>query len=212
MGLCKMQYKKNKKTQTLYQEIIIAVFSILMVSFALYIASKAVIETKEDINKASPEISYQYPAVFVHSFLMMEIEKDDIVELGLDQTKKHHVKDLLILDQEDYVNKAKEYEEKYLELVTTKINGKDPLEFYKKFSNDRDVEKDNLILIETGKSIVPSLNEAIQSKNYFFYIRTLNNKYTIVYFKAIGENTYYSPTTANERAQEVLGDEEAIAP
>lgn len=211
-GLCKMRYLKNKKTQTLYQELIIAVFAILLVSFALYIASKAVIDTKEDINKASPEISYQYPAVFVHSFLMMQIEPEDVTELGLDETKKYYVKDLLIRDEDEHVEKAKQYEDKFLNLITQEVNGKNPLNFYKQFSKDRDVEKDNLILIETGKSIVPSLDAAIEGKNYFFYIRTLKNKYTVVYFKAVSTNSYYEPTSTNARAQEVFDSEEAVAP
>jgi hypothetical protein len=205
--LCKMQYKKNKKTQALYQEIIIAAFSILMVSFALFIASKAVISTNEDINKASPQISYQYPAVFVHTFLMMEIKKEDIKDLNLDENKKYYVKDLLILDEEKYVNKAKEYETKYLELVTKEINNKNPLEFYKEFSKDKDVKEDNLILIETGGSTVPSLDAAIKNKNYFFYIRTINNKYTTIYFKAVSTNSYYNPTYEEEKYTEIINSE-----
>ncbi|MDA3856362.1 MAG: hypothetical protein PF569_08955 [Candidatus Woesearchaeota archaeon] len=176
--------RKNKKAN-IYEEEILAIISIIFIAFVLFMSSKFVIQTNEDINKMAPELSYQFPAVVTHAFLMKKIDKTHLEDLGLDINNKYFIKDLLKINSEESLKIVDEYKEKYLEKINTNTNsGKKPIEYYEEYSSDS-LNIDNLLIYQTNlESISSNLESEIENKNYFFYFKTYDNKYVKIDFKS----------------------------
>lgn len=175
--------RKNKKANV-YEEEILAIISIIFIAFVLFMSSKFVIQTNEDINKLAPELSYQFPAVAVHSFLMTQIKESDVENLGLDIKNKYFIKDLLKINTVESLNIIETYKTEYLKILEKKTtNGNNPLYYYNEYSKES-VTKTSLLNYQPNlDSITTTLEDAIEDKNYFFYFKTFDNKYVKVNFK-----------------------------
>lgn len=181
--MIKSKSLKNKKGNMTYTEFALIAFSIIGISLILFFSIKYINSTKESITLMEPEISYKFPAVFVHSFLMQEIEKIDTKNLGLDTSKTYYVKDLIWLGEEKHLSLVKEkYRDKYLEYTSIKDSlGNSIHADYKKFVGQDYYSESDLIQIKKDTNL-PDLAEAIKNKNYFFYLKTKGGEFVFVYF------------------------------
>lgn len=181
--MIKSKYLKNKKGNMTYTEFALIVFSIVAISLILFFSIRYISSTKESITLMQPEISYKFPAVFVHSFLMQEIEKNDTKNLGLDITQTYYVKDLIWFGEEKHLDLIKgKYRDKYLEYTSIKDSLQNSIhDDYKKFVGQDYYSESDLIQIKKETNL-PDLGEAIKNKNYFFYLKTKGGEFVLVYF------------------------------
>lgn len=167
-------------------EFIIAIIAIVCVGIISYFVYNLSLDSKQQFNEYAPELNYQFPAVFVHSFLMTKIEKKDLLELNLDENQTFFVKDLIAINTEEseaIVNKIREnYLQKYAYLQDTQDLS--PVDYYQRFSSD-EINKDKLLLIYYDDiEQYSNLDASIRRNNYFFYLKTNNdNKKAYIKFK-----------------------------
>lgn len=199
---------KNKKAVMAYQEILLIAFSILLIGISLYMVTKFSNTANNDFTNLAPEISYQFPATYVHSFLMMPIDKSDIGALNLNKSKSYYVKDLIILDTTQSMDLVKnKYKENYIEKFSQASSEMNAYDYYKLYSADTfKADKNTLLYFKQYSGNLPSLDDAIKNKNYFFYVKNLNGKYTLIYFKTpIETQTTYTSDTSNQAENIVWG-------
>lgn len=180
-NLCGIQ--KNKKAEA-FSELILITLSIIIIGFCLFIAGISVNNSKEQYKELTIEISYKFPQVFIHTFLYQEIDKEDLKNLNLSIKGKTYVKDLIYINTKKSLDLIKsKYILKYKNLIGT-INSKSILNDYNYFANEN-LKLEDLIVIKSGLSTteIPKLEEAINNKNYFFYIKTKTGEYTTITFK-----------------------------
>ena len=185
--------KFKKKTQMLYQEAILIVFSFLIISLTLYFALNYISGTKYTIEKSSPELSYKFPATFVHGFLYAKVSEEDIKNLSLDETQNYYVKDLIYINSKDSIIIVKKMRDEYIldSIESSRDNGGNMHTYYKAFSKenyDENSKATTLLPIQFNVENVPILEDSFNEKNYFYYIKQQNGKYTIVYFISKGYN------------------------
>lgn len=175
--------KQNKKANMTYTEFALIVIVIISIGLILFFSINDISGTKEAITKMAPELTYKFPAVFIHTFLMQEIDKDDIKNLGLDVNKKYFVKDILALGESDGLDLVKgKYRTNYLKISgELDSNQKSVHDIYKDYIGKNYYSQIDLIQIKEV-STIPDLESAIKDNNYFFYINNEKGGYILVYF------------------------------
>lgn len=173
---------KNKKGQTLDQDLILAVCSIIVIGIVIVFLYIQTSSAKDTIYEMSPDLYDPFPAAFVYTFLNEEISNEDKKEIGLNENDIYFVKDLFVLDTDLSREIVEKYRKVYLEEQKEIVGDKNCVEYYELFDNV-DIDENDLLKINYGKEIAPNLEEVIQQKNYVFYIPTLNDRFTNVYFR-----------------------------
>lgn len=185
----------KKKSQMLYQESMLIVFSILLISITLYLALNYVSGTKVTIEKSAPDLSYKFPASFVHGFLYTKVADVDVKSLGLDENRVYYVKDIISIKGKESERIVRKLRKEYIEEMSrvSTDNGGNMHDYYKEFSKDNYKEED-LLSISFSEDNVPILENSFSEKNYFYYIKEEDGKYTIIYFisRSYGDNTVVS--------------------
>jgi hypothetical protein len=177
-----MEYKKNKKALGINTEFMVAIVAIFFVVVVSIFAYNLSLDSKEQYKKVAPELSYQFPAVFVHSFLMMKVSDEDVKKLNLDEKQDYFVKDLLVLKRDDTKRVIEEMKGKYIEMYTINSNGESsPLADFESFS-DSSFNPDRLLCIYYDKQEGFNLEANIVRNNYYFYIRTIEDDKAYVRF------------------------------
>lgn len=179
----------NKKGQTIYQEMGLMLVSIILIGFSMTFLYIETASAKDTIYEMGPELSDPFPASFIFVFLNEKISNEDKTRLSLNDDSVYFVKDLFVLDTDLSKEIIEEYKEAYLEEQNEVVGDKTSLEYYQSFSGIN-VEKERLLDINYDRNNVPDIEDAINTDNYFFYIPTLNDKFTIIYFKT--EEIYYT--------------------
>ena len=199
-------YQTEKKSQMSYSEISLIIIAIVIVGFTLFFSSIQISHSKQYLNKM-PEISYEFPSLFIDGFLNLEISKDDIKSLNLNENniinennadinnKKYFIKDLIYLNSDNANKIIKKYKENYIDesLSISKIssnsnsyNNENMHELFQQFSNTKyNPSYDNLLnikIIDSLKDETP-LVDYIKNKNYYYYIRTKDNKIALIIFR-----------------------------
>ncbi len=177
-----MDLRFNKKGG-LGTDIVAWVFGLLLIFTALYFTFDIVVSEADLYEKAAPELSYKFPATFIHSFLMKQISDEDEKELGLDISGDYFVRDVVWLNNDVSKKLVLKYRDEYLKEISDGVdsNGHNVHYFYKMFSGSN-YDENELLKIEINRDSIPSLDQAIRDKNYFFYLRTKDDTYTVIYF------------------------------
>ena len=179
----------------LYQEAIMIAFAMLIIFLTLYFLITSISGTKTTIEKSAPDLTYKFPASFVQGFLYAKISEEDITSLNLDENKNYYVKDIIYLKGKDSEKQVRKIREEYI-LEMNKLSedsGGNMHDYYKEFSKDN-YKTENLISISFDEEEIPILENSFSDKNYFYYVKQKNGKYTIIYFiaRGINEDEFYS--------------------
>ena len=96
--------KKNKKGVMLYQELILVVFSIVVIGISLFIVSYSSNASLDKISSQTLDLNYKFPATFIQSFLYQELSEDDKNKLNLNSDEIYFVKDIVTYDESKVKN------------------------------------------------------------------------------------------------------------
>lgn len=170
-------------------------FAMLIIFLTLYFLITSISGTKTTIEKSAPDLTYKFPASFVQGFLYAKISEEDITSLNLDENKNYYVKDIIYLKGKDSEKQVRKIREEYI-LEMNKLSedsGGNMHDYYKEFSKDN-YKTENLISISFDEEEIPILENSFSDKNYFYYVKQKNGKYTIIYFiaRGINEDEFYS--------------------
>lgn len=170
----------------LYSEFSLIVISIVIIVFFLFLSSIKLNSSKSELSKM-PELSYNFPSLYISSFLNEEISQSDVKELGLTSSRKYYIKDLLYFDNKKYSPLIEKYRINYI-TDSNRENNENNMHFlFKKFSNfNYQVNSDNLLHIIHLKNLqsVEKLSNVIRDNNYYFVIKTKNGNYVLIEFES----------------------------
>lgn len=174
-----MSYKKSKNGSILANEFVLYVVMIFVMTITLIASQYLVSGAQKDNSQMAPNITYQYPSLFVKSFLYFPIPKEDIKDLELDENKNYFIKDLIYLGDDDAMEVVKSL--KYSYIANLKL--KNSLGYFSGFSALSIVES-NLLYIDYEATKIPDLETYLDKNNYFFYFKGEDDKFRIVYFQS----------------------------
>ncbi len=170
-------------------------FAMLIIFLTLYFLITSISGTKTTIEKSAPDLTYKFPASFVQGFLYAKISEEDITSLNLDENKNYYVKDIIYLKGKDSEKQVRKIREEYILEMNrlSEDSGGNMHDYYKEFSKDN-YKTENLISISFDEEEIPILENSFSDKNYFYYVKQKNGKYTIIYFiaRGINEDEFYS--------------------
>lgn len=178
--------KKNKKA-LLHAEIFLIIISLIVVFLSCFFSFNLTSSTKNQILTSSPNLVYNFPLVFVNTFLDIKLLKSDVEKLSLDENQNYFIKDLIVnyqsFDEKEQVlinefleNKKEEYISFY------EGSNYDIYNNYFEFSKNQ-IDKSLLLKIEFGEKELESLDEIIRENNYYFYFLNKDNSYNVIYFQ-----------------------------
>ncbi|MFW5704706.1 MAG: hypothetical protein ACOCXG_02580 [Nanoarchaeota archaeon] len=140
--------------------------------------------------KSLPEISQDFPSVFVSTFLRLELKGEEIVMLNLNPENKYRIIDVIHLKSQNAVSIIKKYEKdfvlKYKDIKTS--SGENVYDFYREYSGDSFDDDEVLNVYETQDlALIESLSfkDEVENENFFVVFKTENNKFRIVSFKPL---------------------------
>ena len=179
----------------LYQEAIMIAFAMLIIFLTLYFLITSISGTKTTIEKSAPDLTYKFPATFVQGFLYTKISNEDKTALNLDENKNYYVKDIIYLKGKDAEKEIRKMRSEYI-LEMNRLSqdtGGNMHDYYREFSKDN-YKEENLISISFDQDEIPLLENSFSEKNYFYFLKQKNGKYTIIYFiaRGINEDEFYS--------------------
>lgn len=174
-----------KKGQMAYQELVLIVFSILFVAILIFFSGTYVSSSKTELSQIAPDLNYDFPAVFVHSFLLMELDSDDKKKFD----KKYginYVKDLFWINSEIAKNLTKKYRLEYISMNRdVDSNSNDIFDYYERFSGESLNIGDSLLFdFDLSYSDLPNYDKLLSNNNYGFYLKNIDGNYVFIYFKS----------------------------
>jgi len=171
----------NKKA--IATEMIVWILAIIFIGAVLVTTGIFIKNQNDMINKAAPEIQYQYPIVFLNTFLYQKIDNKDVENLGLDVLKTYRVSDLITIGDIDSMEIVERIKDNYLE---KELEKDESLNFYFNLINQQ-IPKSKLIVFYEQESLDDILDCQADVQNYCFYLRTNRDVdfYTIIAFKEI---------------------------
>lgn len=181
-------------------------FAMLIIFLTLYFLITNISGAKTTIEKSAPEITYKFPASFVQGFLYAEISDEDKISLNLDENKNYYVKDIIYLKGKDAENEIRKIREEYILEMNrlSQDSGGNMHDYYREFSKDN-YKEENLLSISFDEEEIPLLENSFSDKNYFYFVKQKNGKYTIIYFiaRGINEDEFYSPENSGLQDKEL---------
>jgi hypothetical protein len=147
----------KKKGQLEYGGYIAWVFFIVLSAIVMYIILTSVWGAKESVETSAPELIHKFPAVFVHTFLMLEISEEDSKKFFPNSKQIHYVKDLIYISTEESKEAVNNYKNDYLSsLYNQDPKGNTILDLYALYTNR--IYFDRLLLkIEYDVEVLPSV-------------------------------------------------------
>ncbi len=178
---------KSKKSQSISYELSLIIISLILIGILLYGSSFYLNKSVDELNSID-SIYYEFPSIYVHSFLYLPIKKEDIKDLGLDENKDYIIKDLLYYNTEETNSIINKYRISYIEASNLLSSNDNMHSLFQKFSEtEYDVDSDNLLKISYFDSLKPFDSEEnyIKSNSYYYYFKTRDNKFAVVEFRRI---------------------------
>jgi hypothetical protein len=180
---------KSKKSQLLFTQGFLVIFSILAIVIILILGSLITFDAFDTYETSSPEISYSFPAVFTYTFLNQPISQDYVEVAGYGEDKSKAKIYYLLTCPEDYCfEEAEKFRDEYLEeMFKPRGNsGNNIMYFFSQYSK-KEYNKNDMLKIETidDLSIVKDLDDYIldtNNPNYYYIIPVRDGKYRVVYF------------------------------
>ncbi|MCA9495610.1 MAG: hypothetical protein KC589_01600 [Nanoarchaeota archaeon] len=174
-----------------YQELILIVFSMIFIAILIFFSGTYVSSSKDELSKIAPQLNYDFPSVFVHSFLQMELDLEDKKKF-LDKYEINYVKDLLWINNELAKNLTQVYKFKYFKLNSDiDSNSNDIFYYYNIFSGESLNMKDSLVVdYSLSFSDLPDLKNLISMRDYAYYLLDHNGEYVCIYFKSSGSTSF----------------------
>lgn len=169
---------RGKKAFDINTEILIYIFAIIVMSLVIGFSQYTISDSQKHIEKMAPNLTYQYPAVFVKSFLMLKIDDSDIKDLNLDVNKNYYVYNLIYLGSDD----AKDIVDKKKDEFIMEMNNKNSLKSFENFAKIS-INQNELLKIDYSQSSQPNLELALENNNYVFYFKGSDQKFRQVYFR-----------------------------
>lgn len=175
----------NKKGALNYS-VILWMFALVLTGIFLFLSFSSVKNATASFEASAPELSYKFPAAFVHSFLNYPILNEDAVSVGLNEdTRQYFVKDLFWLDSPESRTIIEEYRKEYIGRIQ-EVTGSNNMHLnWGDFAGADYFNVENTLLkIEYDKEDIDiSFRNELKNNNYLFYITTQNGKFSTVYFK-----------------------------
>lgn len=179
---------KNRKgiffSETLLYLIFIVI--ILLTTFGIFFFVNTTTNEVEEITLYTPIPSFHKTTII--SFLEKEVELDNDQRrnLGLDESyQKLKIKDLLYIDsihaRQIVANSLLEYRNSF----SIQENTNSPLYNYLLYYQDRviDIQSNSLIDILYDQQSLPDLLTTIRNNNFYYFIKTKDDKLTIIFFR-----------------------------
>lgn len=181
-----MLFKKKAVFPGTWPVYVVLIFTIVIL---LLIAGFYSSSGKDKVSEKVPNFSYQFPKVFVYSFLMSEVSltEEEIGEFGLDENRKYLVRDLIVMNTDWSRELVDSYREVYLERVLEMDqSGKSASDYFRDFSKS-DFDDEDLLLIDYEISELALSPEELylKGKSYFFILQMRGGKFAVVYFRKI---------------------------
>ncbi len=175
--------KINKKG-SLAQEMLPFIIGLLIIYFSLFFLSKLMISTSEHIEKSPPELTYEFPATFIYSFLNYELTDSEKSQMDLNPNSTYFVKDIIKENSDKNFNILKNsVRKRYLDWSNQALVGTSTMHTqYKKFSG-QNYNVDSILVLENNLQSPPNLDLAIEKKNYVFFLKTNDGTYSAILFK-----------------------------
>ncbi len=170
-------------------------FAMLIIFLTLYFLITSISGTKTTIEKSAPDLTYKFPASFIQGFLYAKISKEDKTSLNLDENKIYYVKDIIYLKGKDAEKEIRNIRQDYILEMNrlSQDSGGNMHDYYREFSKDN-YKEENLLSISFDQDEIPLLENSFSDKNYFYFVKQKNGKYTIIYFiaRGVNEDEFYS--------------------
>lgn len=179
--------KNKKNAQTTYSEIALIVISILVVGASLFFSSKSLIDSEDNLDNSLNDLSYNFPSLYINTFLNLKIQKNDSIKLNLNENETYYIKDLIYLNSEQSNKIINKYKNNYINSKINKDNKNNGMNnLFKLFSNtEYETTTENLLVVNYIDSLdsLDKLSDEIKNKNYYYYIKTIDNKYGVIKFR-----------------------------
>ena len=129
--------KDSKKAQYLLYSYVLWAVTLVVCSVVMYLAFSSTSALNDDIEESVPDLLYEFPRVFVNTFLMLKISDDEAKEHFGDSSRDYRVYDLIWLDTKDSLSLVGEYKKEYLSDIDKSSEKKDIYELYEKHSGTK---------------------------------------------------------------------------
>ncbi len=174
MGICNIKmYLKNKKGM-LFAEFVATVLAAIIIVTILFLFSFEISSTKDDLEKELPELKSNYPSLFIHSFLFVELNNDQKNKLGIDNQTIYYVKDLVQENIDETTTDGALRIEIYSELRSNYLNYyKSSLEQYSVNMKYKTDPNQNFLQLSTVDSL--DKMDCIEDRNSFYYLPSKNS-------------------------------------
>lgn len=170
--------RDDKKAIALNEDIALFI-SIVFAVLILFMGSSLATGFSDELQDMTPQIRYQYPIVFLNTFLNQELNDSVKIKFSLDVGSKYYVKDLIWRGDDNsisYVNNI--FRNEYLNEDDIILS----IDYYEKFSKTT-FDKNNLLIV-SKLDCVFDLN-SLDKTNYVFYIRSKNEENYYVFFNNV---------------------------
>ena len=171
--------KKSKKASELNNEIILYLIAIPVIFLIVFLSSHQMTVSEDNLSKMAPDLIYQYPSLFVKSFLMLEVKDSNKQKLNLDFNKTYYIQDLIYLGDSN----SKDVVEFMKRDFISDMESIDSLKSFKIFANV-DFTKDELLVIKYDCLSEPKNEFEFPTQNYAYYFKGKDGKTRIIYFKS----------------------------
>lgn len=179
-----VSYNIKTKKGFFPSELLIYVFCILVIIATLVGANilnssaKNEAQTISTYSPISPIMKTTIISFLESEVILTEVQKNSL-EISSDKVKISH----LIYLNSDLSNEiVNNYRQEFIEENFPTDERDSPLNFYNNFY-EKDLVRGDLINIEFDSSLIPSLDELIEDDNFMYYIQTIDDTYSIIYFK-----------------------------
>lgn len=186
-----MKLRYNKKAVDV-GDVVSYVIMFLIIAFVISYLFISQANVSSKFETAAPELVYNYPSVFVHTFLNQELTEEEKEELNLNLDNKVLLRDLYIDSQNNYNDFLEKKREEYITFNSE--NGL--LDSYLAFSEQR---ASQFYLLPESIAVdnldnLPNLDEIIQRGNYYVVIIRDNfRSYHVIWFKYSDHNVLEGP-------------------
>jgi len=173
-----VRYVKNKKAIGFSEQAILYIIALLFLVSIVFASYHYVSTSKNHVEMMAPSLNYEYPPLFVKSFLMLEVSDEDKEDLNLKVEDIIYVHDLIFIGDDDSKEVVDKMKEEYLK-------DKDVIESFNQFIEFSKINLNNndLLYIYYEENNIPDLQGEVEHNNYVFYFKGKDKKYRYIYFR-----------------------------
>ncbi len=170
-------YFKTRKG-VLYQEVVIIAFSLLLTGLFLYLSVSAATNFTGEIEDVlNPDLKSEFESVYIYTFLKQELDSKDKGLFFNDESGNYEVKDLIWLNNDESVERLKQYKKDYLSKTENSIQS-----YYDTLEDKSFFDKANLLYIFSVNNCIVNL-KSYTDRSSLYYIKSKDNKDILISFE-----------------------------